>query len=84
VFALGQFAHNFSVPTMQNGVGAALGITGGNLKRRLHPYTLWETWRGVEAGRRVRTGSLRGLGVISTQTGCIEGARWICWQRAFL
>jgi hypothetical protein len=55
VFALGQFAHNFSVPTEQDGVGATLGITGGDLKRRLHPYTLWGTWRRVEADAALGT-----------------------------
>ena len=49
VFVLGQYAHNFSVEVERSGVGATLGLTGGDLKRKLHPYTVWGTWRRVEA-----------------------------------
>lgn len=53
VFVLGQYAHNFSVDVEKSGVGATLGLTGGDLKRKLHPYTLWGTWRYVEADAAV-------------------------------
>ena len=55
VFALGQFAHNFSVDNENNGWGATLGITGGAYTRKVHPFTLWGTYRKVEADAALGT-----------------------------
>jgi hypothetical protein len=55
VFALGQLAHNFSVDGENNGWGATLGITGGAYTRRVHPFTLWGTYRKVEADAALGT-----------------------------
>jgi predicted porin len=48
IFTMGQFAHNFSVGSENDGYGVTLGITGGDFKRKLHPFTLWGTYRLVE------------------------------------
>jgi len=63
VFVLGQYAHNFSVPQEKNGWGATLGITGGDLKRKLHPFTLWGTYRKVDADAALGTFADSDLGM---------------------
>jgi putative porin len=55
LFVLGQFAHNFSVPQEKDGWGGTVGLTGGDLKRKFHPYTLWFTYRKVDADAALGT-----------------------------
>jgi len=62
-FVLGQYAHNFSVPQEKNGWGGTVGLTGGDLKRRLHPYSLWFTYRKVEADAALGTFADSDLGM---------------------
>lgn len=52
---LGQYAHNFSVTRETDGVGVSLGLVGGDLKRRLKPFSLHGTWRKVEADAALGT-----------------------------
>jgi hypothetical protein len=54
-FVLGQYAHNFSVAQEKNGWGGSVGVTGGDLKRKLHPYTVWFTYRKVDADAALGT-----------------------------
>jgi Putative porin len=48
-FVLGQYSHNFTVPQEKDGWGGTVGLTGGDLKRKVHPYSVWFTYRKVEA-----------------------------------
>jgi len=54
-FVLGQYSHNFTVGQEKTGWGGTVGLTGGDLKRRLHPYSVWFTYRKVEADAAVGT-----------------------------
>jgi hypothetical protein len=55
LFALGQYAHNFTVDNETDGWGGTVGISGGAFTRKLHPYNLWFTYRKVEADAALGT-----------------------------
>ncbi|HUG55124.1 MAG TPA: putative porin, partial [Vicinamibacteria bacterium] len=55
LFVMGQYAHNFSVDLEEDGWGVTVGITGGSLARKLHPFSLWGTWRDVGADAALGT-----------------------------
>ncbi|MBK5256991.1 MAG: putative porin [Vicinamibacteria bacterium] len=51
----GQYAHNSSVLSEADGYGVSLGLVGGDLTRRLKPFSLHGTWRKVEADAALGT-----------------------------
>ena len=55
VVVLGQYSHNFSVSSETHGIGISLGLVGGDLKRKLKPFSLHGTWRKVEADAALGT-----------------------------
>ena len=55
VVVLGQYARNLSFSDERTGVGISLGLVGGDLKRRLKPFSLHGTWRKVEADAALGT-----------------------------
>ena len=46
---VGHWAHNFTADFEEDAYGVTVGFTGGDYGRKVHPYTLWGTWRKVEA-----------------------------------
>ena len=62
-FALGHYSHNFSVDQEKDGWSGTVGLTGGDLKRKLHPYSLWFTYRKVEADAALATFADSDLGL---------------------
>ncbi len=55
VVVLGQYAHNLSVDGETDGVSLSLGVTGGEAKGKLKPFSLHGTWRKVEADAALGT-----------------------------
>lgn len=55
VVVMGQYSHNFSVDSRTDGIGVTIGLVGGDLKRRLKPFSLHGTWRKVEADAALGT-----------------------------
>jgi hypothetical protein len=53
--ALGHYAQNGSVTSERDGLGVSLGIVGGDVKKRLKPYSLHGTWRRVKADAALGT-----------------------------
>jgi hypothetical protein len=55
VVLFGQYSHNSSVEDETDGYGVSLGVVGGDLKRKLKPFSLHGTWRKVEADAALAT-----------------------------
>ena len=55
VVVMGQYSHNFSVDSEADGIGVTLGLVGGDLKRKLKPFSLHGTWRKVKADAALGT-----------------------------